>query len=184
MNDNEIIALLFRRNESGIEAIFTRYGARLWAVAAGIVGQESAEECVNDALLHAWNAIPPERPAHLYAYLCKLTRNAALNRYASETAQKRGGAALDLPLAELTECIPGGEDPAHRVEQAELTEAVNRFLRAQTRRNRQIFLARYFYAMPLREIAARFSMGEGAVKSALRRSRTALRAFLEKERIV
>ena len=35
--------------------------------------------------------------------------------------------------------------------------------------------------MSIRDIAARFSMREGAVKSALRRSREALRTYLTKE---
>lgn len=181
MKDSEMVALLWRRREDGIEEIFAQYGGRLRALAAGIVGQALAEECVDDALLRAWNAIPPEKPTHLLAYLCKLTRNVALSRYTAETAQKRGGKLPNLPFSELAECLPGGADPARQVEQAELAGAINRFLRAQRPRNRQIFLARYFYAMPLREIAARFAMREGAVKSALRRTREALRAFLEKE---
>ena len=181
MDEREMLALLLRHDEDGLEAALAQYGGRLRAVAAAIVGAETAEECVNDALLAAWNAIPPEQPAHLRAYLCKLTRNAALNRYAQETAVKRGGTAVDAPMEELAECLPGGGDPAEAVEEKALADAVNRFLHRQKPRSRRLFLARYFYAMSIRDIAARFSMREGAVKSALCRSREALRSYLTKE---
>lgn len=67
MDEREMLALLLRHDEDGLEAALTQYGKRLHAVAAAIVGAETAGECVNDALLAAWNAIPPERPAHLRA---------------------------------------------------------------------------------------------------------------------
>lgn len=181
MDEQDILALLLQHDEDGLDAALKQYGKRLHAIAAGIVGIESAEECVNDALLNAWNAIPPEEPRHLRAYLCKLTRNAALNRYALETAKKRGGAAMEASIEELAECLPEAEDPAKTVEEKALSEAINGFLRQQKPRSRSLFLARYFYAMPIRDIASRFSMGEGAVKSALRRSREALHTYLTKE---
>ena len=91
MDESEILACLLSRDERGLQAAQACYGARLTALARRIAGSEAAEECVNDALLSAWNAIPPLRPRSLYAYLCRLTRNAALNRFAAQSAQKRGG---------------------------------------------------------------------------------------------
>lgn len=73
------------------------------------------------------------------------------------------------------------EEPAKAFEEKALSEAITRFLRQQKPRSRRLFLARYFYAMPIRDIASRFSMREGAVKSALRRSREALHTYLTKE---
>lgn len=181
MDERDILALLLRHNEDGLDAALKQYGKRLHAIAAGIVGVESAEECVNDALFSAWNAIPPEKPLHLRAYLCKLTRNAALNRYARENAKKRGGSELDASTEELAECLPAADDPAKAVEEKALSDALTRFLWRQKPRSRKLFLARYFYAMPIRDIALRFSMREGAVKSALRRGREALYAYLTKE---
>lgn len=75
MDEAEILAHLFLRDERGLQAAQERYGARLKGLAQRIAGAETAEECVNDALLAAWNAIPPLRPRSLYAYLCRLTRS-------------------------------------------------------------------------------------------------------------
>lgn len=53
--------------------------------------EADAEECENDVYMAVWRAIPPERPASLRAFLGKITRNLALDRYEREHAQKRGG---------------------------------------------------------------------------------------------
>ena len=53
------------------------------SVARGILKDErDVEECVNDTCMRAWNAIPPEKPRSLEAYLVRITRNLALDRYA------------------------------------------------------------------------------------------------------
>lgn len=105
MDEAEILAHLLSRDERGLQAAQERYGSRLKGLAQRIAGAETAEECINDALLAAWNAIPPLRPRSLYAYLCRLTRNAALNRFASQSAQKRGGTEAALSLDELAELL-------------------------------------------------------------------------------
>lgn len=185
MDEKTILALLTHREERGLDAAMEQYGGRLRALAAGIVGTEAAEECVNDALLTAWNAIPPAAPAHLFAYLCRITRNLALDRCRSEAAQKRGGSVLRVSLDELSECIPAAEgSPTDRLRESVLRDAINAFLRGLPKKQRTAFLARYFYAMPLHEVAARCSMREGAVKSMLRRTRERLRKYLEQEELL
>lgn len=181
MDDNRILARLLAHDETGLAAAQEQYGARLKALAARFIGAETAEECVNDALLAAWEAIPPLRPDNLFAYLCKLTRNAAFNRYRADTAQKRGGQTVTVSMEELSECLTGGRDPARQAETSALSGAVTDFLRSRPRRERNVFLARYFYAMPLREIAERFAMRENTVKTTLYRTRQKLRRYLEQE---
>ena len=163
---------------------YAQLGPGLTALAARIAGPETAEECVNDALLAAWQAIPPLAPVHLAAYLAKLTRNAALNRYRAQNAQKRGGSVVAVSLDELAECLPGGESPADRAEAEALRSALSAFLRTLPERQRQVFLARYFYALPLSAIAARFSMRENTVKTTLHRTRRRLRDYLEQEELL
>ena len=62
-----------------------------------------------------------------------------------------------------------------------LGEAVDRFLRKQTVRDRAIFLRRYFFTESNAEIALRFEMKENSVAAVLSRMRRRLRAELEKE---
>ncbi len=101
MDETWILQRFLARDEEGLAAAYAQLGPGLTALAARIAGPKTAEECVNDALLAAWQAIPPLAPVHLAAYLAKLTRNAALNRYRAQNAQKRGGSIVAVSLDEL-----------------------------------------------------------------------------------
>ena len=69
MQDSEIIALYWQRDEAAIAETSRKYGAYCFRIAGNILtAKEDAEECVNDAYHRAWNAIPPERPEHLGAW--------------------------------------------------------------------------------------------------------------------
>ena len=72
MEDERIVALFFERSELAIRALDDKYGALCRAVAFNILANaQDAEECVSDAYLGAWNAIPPARPDPLRAYIIK-----------------------------------------------------------------------------------------------------------------
>ena len=105
MDETWILQRFLARDEEGLAAAYAQLGPGLTALAARIAGPETAEECVNDALLAAWQAIPPLAPVHLAAYLAKLTRNAALNRYRAQNAQKRGGSTENLSLKKRNEFL-------------------------------------------------------------------------------
>ena len=181
MDESEILSRLLSHDERGLQAAQECYGARLTALARRIAGSETAEECVNDALLAAWNAIPPLRPRSLYAYLCRLTRNAALNRFAAQSAQKRGGTETALSLDELDDCAPALSSPDDEAMAAELGRSISAFLRTQSEEVRSMFILRYFYCEPVEALAARFHCGESRIKTTLLRTRRKLKEHLIKE---
>ncbi len=182
MSDAGIVALYFARDERAVEISREKYGSWCMAAAEGILSsREDAEECVNDALLRAWNAIPPEKPAYLGAFLASIARRIALDRYRAETAEKRGGGGIRLCLDELAEVV--GDNPAVEDPGAEngLRDALERWLREQSPEQRRIFLLRYWYAYPVAEAAEKCGVSVGAAKMSLGRSKKRLRKFLEKE---
>ena len=182
MEDREILALLERREEDALRETDARFGGACRATARNILGSEpDAEECWNDALLRAWNAIPPERPLHLRAYLLKLTRRLAIDRLRAQTAEKRGGGELPLVLEELEECIPGGSGAEDAAMTRALGEAVSRFLFTLPARERTIFVRRCFHVEPNRDIARALGLRENAVAVSLLRTRQKLRAYLKEE---
>ena len=71
MEDNEIIEMMFERDESALRLIKEKYGTKLKRIAFGILQNESdAEECENDTYMRVWQSIPPANPGnHLLAYL-------------------------------------------------------------------------------------------------------------------
>ena len=97
MDDATIINLFWARDEAAIPAAQDKYGAYCRAIALGILADaRDADECVNDALLRLWRAIPPERPRSLRAFLGRITRNLAINALRDASRQKRGGGAAAL----------------------------------------------------------------------------------------
>lgn len=76
--------------KGAIKELDLKYGKVCHKISSNILhNQQDAEECVNDAYLGIWNAIPPERPNHLLAFLCKIVRNLSIMRYHTNTAMKR-----------------------------------------------------------------------------------------------
>ena len=182
MENDPTVALFLERDENGLREAETRHGAACRALAKNMLGNAAdAEECWNDALWRAWNAIPPERPQHLRAYLLKLTRRLAIDRLRAGAAEKRGGGELPLVLEELAECLPGGEGAEDAALTKALGEAVNRFLLTLPERERTIFVRRCFSAENNRRIALALGMRENTVAVTLRRIRQKLRTYLEKE---
>ena len=69
MQDEEIIALCFEKNEKAIDEISAKYGAYCRKVAENVLrNPEDAEECFNSALLAFWNCVPPEKPEIMHDY--------------------------------------------------------------------------------------------------------------------
>ena len=181
MTDEQIVNLYWQKDEAALRESERAYGAYCRALAKRIVSAEDASECVNDAYLRAWGTIPPERPAHLRAFLAKLTRNAALDRYRAYAAEKRGGSEAHAVLDELAEVLGGREDAEGAVAAKELGEAVSRFVRGLPRREGDVFVRRCFFADTTAEIAKRYGMTENNVKVTLSRTRKKLRIYLESE---
>ena len=111
MEDSQIIELYWKKNTDAISKTADKYGAYCYAIAKNILhNHEDSEECVNDTWLHAWNAMPPQKPNVLRLFLAKITRNLSLDRFNVRNAEKRGGGEITLVLDELVECFNGGAD--------------------------------------------------------------------------
>lgn len=179
MEDNEIIRLYWDRDEAAIGATDEKYGAYCTAIACNILtSPEDAEECVSDTWLHAWNAMPPQHPNILSAFLGRITRNLSFNRYRFTHARKRHTGELPLVLEELEECVSGGETPEEALDRKALVEAVESFLDTLPPSGRAIFVDRYWYARSVGEIAQRSRMTENHVSVTLSRLRQKLRRHL------
>ena len=113
MKDEEIINLYLNKSENAIYETEKKYGKYCEYIAYNILqDKEDTKECINDAFLNVWNAIPPQRPKILKAFLGKITRNLAINRYEKKKAKKRGG-TIEAVLEELEVCISDN----HRIEE-------------------------------------------------------------------
>lgn len=182
VEDRQIVDLFWERSETALSETRKKYGRYCYSIAYNILlCEEDAEECVNDAYVKLWNAIPPNRPDRLSSFIGKITRRVSLDRYEKYTAQKRGGGRTELVLDELQECLPASGDRGDMTDDLALRDALNRFLRSLTPENRKIFMCRYWYLRSIKEIAAQYALSESKVKMTLLRTRNSLRLFLEEE---
>ena len=182
MDDKQIVELYWQRDEHAIEATAAKYESYCMKISQNILSNRAdSEENVNDTYLHAWQAMPPQRPAILSAFLGKIARNLALNRYKARSAQKRQGDAFALSLDELDDCAPALSSPDDEATAAELGRSISAFLRTQSEEVRSMFILRYFYCEPVEALAARFHCGESRIKTTLLRTRRKLKEHLIKE---
>ena len=185
MDDQQIIELYWNRSDKAIAETQRKYGKLCYKIAYNILGnRQDSEECINDTYWRAWNVIPPQRPEKLSAFLCRITRNQALKKYESNTAEKRGGGEVPLALEELSLCIPDPNSIAAVTEQKELIRKLNGFLAELSVEARKIFLRRYWAMDSVRDIAVDMGLGESKVKVSLHRTRKKLKVYLEQEGIL
>lgn len=184
MDDAQIIELFFARSESAISELDAKYGRLCHRLADNILrSAQDAEKCVNDAYLSAWNAIPPQRPESLAAYVGTLVRRCSITRYRANTAMKRNS-YYDVCMEELESSLaaPGrAEDPC---EAKELAAAIEGFLDTLTKENRVIFMRRYWYADSLADIAALLGLTENGVSIRLTRTRRQLKTYLAEQGVL
>ena len=177
MEDEKIIDLFFARSEQGIRELDNQYGAICRSLSYNIVNnRQDAEECVNDAYLGAWNAIPPARPEHFKAWLGTIVRNGALRR-------KRQNSAAEALREELSEAMPDRQTVVGQCEAKALGEAISAFLRSQQPDVRTAFLRRYWYADSVEAVALLLGWSVSKTKSALFRTRKKLKDYLVKEEL-
>ena len=182
MEESEIIALFWKRDERAISEAENACGSYCFSIAENILhSREDAEECVSDTWLRAWQSIPPQRPKRLRLFLGRITRNLAFDRYRSRTAAKRGGGEMEAVLEELEDCIASSENVEQDFDKRELQRSINAFLRELPYRERQIFLRRYYYAEPVGSIAASFGLTGNHTTVILKRTRERMRKHLQKE---
>ena len=182
MEDSQIVALYWNRDEGAILHTQRKYEKYLLKIAGNIlVNDQDAQESVNDTYLGAWNAMPPHKPAVLSTFLGKLTRRISIDRFRKNTSQKRGAGEYVLSLEELEACVSGKENPEEIFEERQLGTAIGDFLQTQSREAQNVFVGRYYYMDSVKEIACYCRISESKVKILLYRTRQGLREYLLKE---
>ena len=183
MEDTTIIDLYWARDEAAIRQSDLKYGRMLHGIAWNILhSREDSEECVSDTYGRAWNAMPPERPGLLSAYLGRIARNLSINRWHANHAQKRGGGA-EMLLSELGECIPSAHTVERHIEARALSEVISRWLYALPPDDRVLFLRRYWFGSSVAALAAENGATPNKLAGRLYRLRGKLKTMLEGEDI-
>ena len=127
IDDERIVELFFDRSEQAIRELDIKYGKLCHSLSYSIVNShQDAEECVNDAYLGAWNAIPPAKPNPLQAYICKIVRNISLKIYYRKEAAKRSS-NYEIAMEELKLYLAAPDTVETEIEAKELARIIEGF---------------------------------------------------------
>ncbi len=138
--------------------------------------RQDAEECVNDAYLGAWNAIPPTRPNPLLSDICKIVRNISLKIYYRKEAAKRSS-HYTIAMEEIEACIADPNTVEAEIEARELACIIESFLDTLTVENRVIFMRRYWFSDSCKDIAEFVGLSEKNVSVRLTRIRQKMKDY-------
>ena len=181
MEDSKIIDLYFERSEDAIKETDIKYGKYCRTIAYNILySNEDSEECLNDTYMGAWQAIPPQRPLNLKAFLTTIAHRVAINRYNKSKSQKRIPSNLTSALEELDYML--GEDSINsEIDAKRLGEIISAYLKTLSKRQRYIFMSRYYMAEPIEKIASDLSVSKSTVNKEIVSIKVGLKNALEKE---
>lgn len=184
MEDSRIIQLFFQRDEEAIEEVSRKYSAYCSKIVWNVLyNKEDCDECLNDAWFTLWSRIPPDRPKCLSAFTGKIARGLAIDRYRRKNAAKRMDTHMIFIEEEVAE-LCGEYSMEKEIDSYQIREILNDFLGTLSRKDRDIFVRRYWYMDSIREIAQRHQVTETNVKSNLYRSRKKLMKIMNKEGIL
>lgn len=88
---------------------------------------------------------------------------------------------MELLLSELEDCVPAPGTVEEDLERQQLAGIVSAWLDGLEDQERRLFIRRYWYGDPVKELAAGRGEGANAIAQRLLRLRKGLRAFLESE---
>lgn len=178
MDDSTIIELFFERSENAITELSEKYGGICLNTAENItLSREDAQECVNDAYLGVWNAIPPAQPNPLLSFVLRIVRNLSISRVQYNNALKRGGRYQEC-VDELSECLSTQDTPEERYNAKLLSGYIEEYLDQLSRTNRLLFVRRYWYLDSYEALSAVTGLRQGAVRTRLTRMRQQLKQHL------
>lgn len=185
MDDKQIIKMYFERDEQAITATADKYSEFCRTIAFNILNSnEDCEEAINDTWLRVWNNIPPERPKSLPAYLVTIIRNISLDIYRKKYSKKRIGNVMSTTLDEISEMLPATINIEDQIEKKEVLTRINSFLETLPKKQRILFIRRYYYFDSIKDIAGKYNLSESYITVNLTRVRKKLANYLERERLI
>lgn len=159
MTEKELMNLLKKEPEEGMEQIVTQYTGLLWAVASRFLSEpEDVKDCVNDTFAEFFyyqDHFDPEK-GNLKGYLAAITKRLAVKRYWENRKNE---------ACESLNCQ--SDDPFARLEQWDELEAALGTLNPM---DEKIIRMKYYEGMTAKEIAASLGLPYETVKKRHQRS--------------
>lgn len=107
-------------------------------------------------------------------------KNLSLKRYEYNSAGKRKS-EYEVSLDELNDCLDKNNDTLKQIEQKQLIETINVFLKKLPKEKRILFIKRYWFMESVKQLAKDYKISETGISMRLSRIRSELKSHLIKE---
>ena len=175
MEDEQIVELLFAREEQAVAEIQLKYGALCMRIARSVLSSpEDQEECLNDTWLQIWNAVPPVRPENLRAFICRIVRCRALDIIRFDARKKRCSSNYVQVEEEMDAILASSGFEHDLIDELAFSQVINRWLKGLSPRDRVVFVRRYWFFEATAAIAERMDLPQGTVRRILHQCRKEL----------
>lgn len=184
IDDEQIIELYWQRNEIAIQETDKKYGQFLFRIAYNILHDRlDCEECQNDTYLDVWKAIPPTRPTVFPAFITKIMRRIALDRYKEKTAKRRIPSEYTVSMEDIKDTLHGNETVDSEYAAEVLGKIISDYVRSLTDRQRYIFIDRFYLAEPVETIASDLAISVPTVYREIDKIKQGLKTYLESNEV-
>ena len=175
--DTYLTEMFLARSDDAISEVDKKYHGLLFSVIFTILKNDlDAEECLNDVYMKLWRSIPPNRPLSFRAYAVKIARNTAMTVFRRNIAEKRMSKGSVESFEGLTEIDFEGEDDKSPI----IREIINSYLNSADERKTYVFMSRYYFKKPIREISKKLGCSEATVNKEINKIKIELREKLMK----
>ncbi len=177
LRDEELLALVVRRHEAALGALYDRYGRMVYAVALRITGdRQTAEEVVQDVFQNVWLTAASFQPGvgAFVSWLMGVSRHRAIDAIRSKRERSR---VAEQPFTEGWD-MPDETSVDRVVDQRELRDTVRRALGELPPHQRHTIELAYYGGLTRAEIATKLGEPLGTVKTRMRLGLLKLRDLL------
>jgi len=177
LRDEELLALVIRRQEHALGQLYDRYGRLVYTIALRITGdRQTAEEVVQDVFQNIWQAAGSFQSGigQFSSWLLGIARHRAIDA----TRSKRERARTREQALDTSFPISDGSDIERDVAQSMLRDTVRAALQELPTSQRQAVELAYYGELTRVEIAERLGEPLGTIKTRLRLGLIKLRDLL------
>ena len=181
LDDGQIVDLYWQRDETAIKETDRKYRTLLLRIAHNVLHDEGeGEECLNDTYLAVWEQIPPARPISFRAFIARIMKCRALDRYKERARKKRIPSELMLSLDELDASLGFSDGVSDEIESRRLGELINEYLAGLDKTARYLFIGRYYMGETVNALAKKTCLPMAKVYRELDRARAGLKEHLKR----
>ena len=180
IKDCEIVDLYFKRDESAVSETEKKYKSFIYSICNGILRQkQDSEECVNTVYFKIWESIPPEKPDDFKAFIARIARTTATDRFRSNNRLKRAGVVDSLD--DYADFLADDYSIEEEIDANALASLINGFIKGLPETERICFVKRYYFNCSFREIEKQTHIPKSTVYLTLEKVKKELKEKLSKE---